>query len=106
MKDGFLKTAAATPAIRLADCAYNAKQILLCMEQARQKGAKLLVLPELCVTGYTCGDLFLQSALLGQAQAALEQIRVGSHGSDLIAVVVMLMCWDRIILCVSGLNRM
>ena len=87
MKDGFLKTAAATPAIRLADCAYNAKQILLCMEQARQKGAKLLVLPELCVTGYTCGDLFLQSALLGQAQAALEQIRVGSHGSDLIAVV-------------------
>lgn len=57
------------------------------MEQARQKGAKLLVLPELCVTGYTCGDLFLQSALLGQAQAALEQIRVGSHGSDLIAVV-------------------
>ena len=64
MKNGFLKTAAATPAIRLADCAYNAKQILLCMEQARQKGAKLLVLPELFVTGYTCGDLFMQSALL------------------------------------------
>lgn len=60
MKDGFLKTAAATPAIRLADCAYNAEQILGCMEEARRGGVKLLVLPELCITGYTCGDLFLQ----------------------------------------------
>ena len=53
MKDGFLKTAAATPAIRLADCAYNAEQILGCMEEARRGGVKLLVLPELCITGYT-----------------------------------------------------
>ncbi len=87
MKDGFLKTAAATPAIRLADCAYNAEQILGCMEEARRGGVKLLVLPELCITGYTCGDLFLQPTLLQQAQAALEHIRTGSHGSDLITIV-------------------
>ena len=87
MKDGFLKTAAATPAIRLADCAYNAEQILGCMEEARRGGVKLLVLPELCITGYTCGDLFLQPTLLQQAQATLEHIRTGSHGSDLITIV-------------------
>ena len=86
MKDGFLKVAASTPSIRLADCAYNAKQILGCMEEARRNGVKLMVLPELCVTGYTCGDLFLQSTLLEQAQAALERVRTGSRGSDLICV--------------------
>ncbi len=87
MKDGFLKVAAATPSIRLADCEYNAGAILRCMEQARGQGVKLLVLPELCVTGYTCGDLFLQPALLDAARSALEQIRAGSCGSDLITVV-------------------
>ena len=86
LKDGFLKVAASTPSIRLADCAYNAKQILGCMEEARRNGVKLMVLPELCVTGYTCGDLFLQSTLLEQAQAALERVRTGSRGSDLICV--------------------
>ena len=87
MKDGFVKLAAATPAVRLADCAYHADQILRCIKEARRAGAKLLVLPELCVTGYTCGDLFLQSALLAQALAALEEIRAGSAGSDLLCVV-------------------
>ncbi|MDD3193671.1 MAG: NAD(+) synthase [Oscillospiraceae bacterium] len=86
MKDGFLKVATATPVIRLADCAYNAGQILGCMGTACRAGAKLLVLPELCVTGYTCGDLFLQSALLEQAQAALETVRAGSQSSDLLIV--------------------
>ncbi len=87
MKDGFLKTAAATPSIRLADCPYNAQAILSCMEQARREDVKLLALPELCVSGYTCGDLFLQPALLDAALQALEAIRVGSCGSDLVTVV-------------------
>ena len=60
---GFLKTAAAIPSVRVADCAYNAGQIIALMEQAEEQHVKVLVLPELCVTGYTCGDLFLQHGL-------------------------------------------
>ncbi len=64
MKDGFVKVAAATPAIRVADCVYNREQILLEIKKAEGEGAGLVVLPELCLTGYTCGDLFLQETLL------------------------------------------
>ncbi len=87
MKDGFFKTAAATPSIRLADCPYNAEAILRRMEQARRQDVKLLVLPELCVSGYTCGDLFLQPALLEAVLRSLEAIRAGSNRSDLVTVV-------------------
>ena len=59
MQDGFVKIAAATPALRVADCAYNASEIVRLAEQAADKGARLIVFPELCLTGYTCGDLFL-----------------------------------------------
>ncbi len=74
MKDGFVKVAAATPAIRVADCAYNAAQIETLMRSAADQGVSLLALPELCITGYTCGDLFLQSALLDGARAALRRL--------------------------------
>ena len=63
MLDGFLRIAAATPDIRVADPHYNARQILAQIESAPADTA-LLVFPELCVTGYTCGDLFLQPSLL------------------------------------------
>ena len=58
MRDGFVKAAAGTPKIRVADCEYNAGQIIALMEEAAAQGVKVLALPELCVTGYTCGDLF------------------------------------------------
>ena len=58
MRDGFVKVAAGTPKIRVADCAYNAGQVIALMEQAAEQGVKVLALPELCLTGYTCGDLF------------------------------------------------
>lgn len=74
MKDGFLKAAAATPALRVADCAYNAAQITALAKQAAQTGAQLIAFPELCVTGYTCGDLFLQDTLLDGAVDALDDI--------------------------------
>ena len=64
MRDGFVKAAAGTPKIRVADCEYNAGQIIALMEEAAAQGVKVLALPELCVTGYTCGDLFLQDTLL------------------------------------------
>ena len=73
MKDGFLRVGAATPSIKVADCGYNARQIIDLAHSAPADTA-LLVFPELCVTGYTCGDLFLQTALLDGAEAAVEQI--------------------------------
>lgn len=74
MQDGFVKIAAATPDLRVADCAYNASEIVKLARQAAAKGAHLVVFPELCLTGYTCGDLFLQRTLLDGALAALETV--------------------------------
>ena len=71
MKDGFLKVAAATPRIRVADCAYNASRIEAMAAEAAEQGTALLVFPELCVTAYTCGDLFLQETLLHGAEMRL-----------------------------------
>ena len=64
MKDGFVKVAAASPELKVADCDYNGERILECIREAEQEGVKILVFPELCISGYTCGDLFLQDALL------------------------------------------
>ena len=74
MRDGFIKAAAGTPEIRVADVEYNRESILKLIGRASDMGAKLLVLPELCLTGYTCGDLFLQSALTRAAEKALGSI--------------------------------
>ena len=63
MQYGFVKTAALTPSIRVADCAYNARQIIEVLRGAAAAGAEIACLPELCITGYTCGDLFFQPVL-------------------------------------------
>lgn len=59
MKDGFIKVAAATPDIEVGNTAFNTEHILSCMQQAQKEHVKLLVFPELCISGYTCNDLFL-----------------------------------------------
>ena len=64
MKDGFVKAAAATPDIRVADVAYNTENICKMIDETVANGAKVIVFPELCVTGYTCSDLFMQDILL------------------------------------------
>ena len=64
MKYGFIKTAAVSPEIKVADCSYNAEAIIANMKRAQAQDVKMLVFPELCITGYTCGDLFLQNTLL------------------------------------------
>ena len=74
MKDGFIKVAAATPQIRVADCEYNATQVIALAKEAAEKHVKLLVFPELCLTGYTCGELFLQETLLEGAWQALLSV--------------------------------
>ena len=68
MRDGFISVACGTPKLRLADCHYNAEQTFTMMRQAEKAGAKVLVLPELGLTGYSCGDLFYQETLLRGAQ--------------------------------------
>ncbi len=74
MKDGFIRVACGTPDIRVADCAHNADSIIALAKKAREAGVQLLALPELCITGYTCGDLFLQQTLLEGALEALKKI--------------------------------
>lgn len=68
----FLKVCAATPKIKLGDCKYNTEQIIACMKQSELEGASLTLFPELCITGYTCGDLFFQSTLLTQTQQSIR----------------------------------
>ena len=87
MEYGFIKAAAITPQIRVADCDYNAGQICTELERAAERGVNLAVFPELCITGYTCGDLFLQETLLNGAQNALETIIRKSRDFNLIGAV-------------------
>ena len=87
MKDGFLKVAAATPDIRVADVAYNTEKICSLIDEAVEAGAKLVVFPELCVTGYTCGDLFAQDILLEEARFALHRLAEYTAKKDALVFV-------------------
>ena len=87
MRDGFITVAAGTPKIRVADCRYNAEQIFTLMREADRQGVKVLALPELCLTGYTCGDLFLQETLLNGAEEGLRTILEATKNLDLVAAV-------------------
>ena len=87
MKYGFVKVAGATPKIRVADCEFNANQIIAQINEAEKNGASLVVFPELCVTGYTCSDLFLQSALLNAAKDAVKKIVFETAELDIISIV-------------------
>ena len=87
MKDGFISVAVGTPQIHVADCDYNAQSIIALMREAAEKGVKLLALPELCVTGYTCADLFLQNTLIDAAAASLEKIIAESAAMDMLIMV-------------------
>ena len=87
MRDGFLKVAAATPEVRVADCAWNRAQTAELMRQAAEQGVKVVCFPELGLTGYTCADLFLQSTLLRGAERALEELMAETADLDLLACV-------------------
>ncbi|MDR3206779.1 MAG: NAD(+) synthase, partial [Oscillospiraceae bacterium] len=89
MKDGYLRAAAGTPEIRPADCAFNLENIKAMLDKAQEDDVALLALPELCLTGYTCGDLFAQEALLDATRDSLGQLLAyaGARHPALIAVV-------------------
>ncbi|MDD3346085.1 NAD(+) synthase [Oscillibacter sp.] len=87
MKDGFISVACGTPKLRLADCDYNAEQTFTMMRAAEKAGAKVLVLPELGLTGYTCGDLFYQDTLLRGAEAAIGTVLAATRNLEVVTAV-------------------
>lgn len=87
MKDGFIKVAAATPKIRVADVQFNGGNIIKDIKKAAEQGVKLIVFPELSVTGYTCGDLFGQRLLIKTAHEQLDRIKEETKALEIISVV-------------------
>ena len=105
MKDGFVKVAAATPEIRVADCNYNADKIIEMIAEAERKQVDLLVFPELCVTGYTAGDLFYTDTLLDGAKAALTKIAEATNGiKTLIFVGLPVKCDGKVYNCAAAIS--
>ncbi|MCR5468782.1 MAG: NAD(+) synthase [Lachnospiraceae bacterium] len=87
MKDGFVKVAAVTPKVKVADVDFNCDEIISEMKKVAKEGAKVIVFPELCITGYTCGDLFLHDTLLGSAKEGLKKIVKATKSLDAIVFV-------------------
>ena len=82
MKDGYIKVAAATPKVKVADTVYNGQLIKALMKECTDNGAKVVVFPELCITGYTCQDLFWQDKLIAAAEDELIGIADYSRSLD------------------------
>lgn len=89
MNYGFIKVASAIPSIKVADCDYNEKQIESLILQAEGKGAEVIAFPELCITGYTCQDLFAQQMLLDRSEEALYHILDITRSLKIISIVGM-----------------
>ncbi len=87
MKHGFVKVAAVTPDIKVADTVYNRESICNAIDEAVSVGAKVIVFPELCISGYTCGDLFLQGKLLASCKEQLLLIMQHTEGKDALVFV-------------------
>ena len=87
MKYGFVKVAAAIPQVRVANPEYNCGEILRLTLEASDKGAEIIVFPELSVTGYTCQDLFRQQTLLQGAESGVASLLEGTCQTDIIAIV-------------------
>ena len=87
MKDGFIKVAAATPKIKVADPAYNTEEILKIIDETEKNGASILVFSELTISGYTCGDLFLQQPLLTECKNQLLRIVKATEDKSMLVVV-------------------
>ena len=94
MKHGFVKVAAATPDIRVADVKYNEEKICEAIQKAADFHAKILVFPELCITGYTCSDLFHQEILLTDSRKALRRIVEFTKDKDMLLFVGLPLCVD------------
>ena len=89
MRHGFIKVAAVVPPVRVADVPFNVGEILRTLDEAEAAGAKIIVFPELCITGYSCGELFLQDTLIRAAEDGLRTIAAHTDGSDSVVLVGM-----------------
>ncbi|MBQ8948963.1 MAG: NAD(+) synthase, partial [Prevotella sp.] len=87
MKYGFVKVAAAVPAVKVADVEYNVQQIESLIAQAEGRGVEIMVLPELCLTGYSCQDLFKQQLLIDRAEQGVMVLLDFTRKLDIITVV-------------------
>lgn len=87
MKHGYVKVAAAVPYVRIADCQYNISRIKSMIESADAQGVEIITFPELSITGYTCGDLFLQPFLLESANKALAQLVEETRNTRTLVIV-------------------
>ena len=84
---GFVRCASAVPKLKVADCKYNTGEIIKLINAASQKDVELLVFPELCITGYTCADLFFQSSLINAAEDCLSMIAEATKNKNTVVVV-------------------
>ena len=106
MKNGFLSVACGAPALRLADCDFNAEQTFLLMRQAEKAGVKFLVLPELGLTGATCGDLFYQDTLLRGARQALATVLEATRNLEVVTAVGLPLAVDqRLYNCAAVIHK-
>ena len=87
MKYGFVKVAAAVPAVKVADVDYNVQQIESIIAQAEGRGVEVIVFPELCITGYTCQDLFKEQLLLDRAEGAVITLLDFTRKLDIISII-------------------
>lgn len=94
MRDGYIKVAAVTPKVKVADPSYNGQLIFEKLREAEEQGAAVVVFPELCITAYTCGDLFLQETLLEQAKEELFKITADTSGKNMLVFVGLPLSWN------------
>lgn len=87
MRDGYVKVAAITPKLKVCDVDYNCEEIINGIKEAAKEKASIMVFPELCITGYTCGDMFLQEVLLRKAISGLESIVKATKKVDALVFV-------------------
>ena len=84
---GFYRVAAAVPQLRVADVGFNTARIVELIRRGVEKGSSIILFPELCLTGYTCGDLFFQSSLLDRSEAAFGEIAAACAGTETVVAV-------------------
>ena len=87
IRDGFIRVAASTPEVNVADVEYNREQVCEQIEEGRKKGASIMVFPELVLTGYTCGELFIQKSLLAKAREEIRKLIAFTSGDTMLVFV-------------------
>lgn len=106
MQYGFINVAAAVPAVRVADCDYNVQQIESIIAQAEGMGVEVLVFPELCITGYSCQDLFHQRLLLEQSETSILKLLDFTRKLDVVCIVgVPVIAGDILLNCAAVIQK-